>query len=201
MVCRSVGGRFLSARFTTGEGTWPSSFRALILTGQTVLVTAAARGLGRACALAFAKAGADVALGLRDVKSGQGQERWRRRDRDARTQGPAAADGCGQARSDRERHRPGRVPLRQDRRAREQCGHRAGEPGRERQRGGFRRHAGGQSEGYVLRRPGRGPAHDQAQGRQHRQYELAGRHGGAQGRADLLHDQGGHRPPHPLPRQ
>jgi len=44
------------------------------LTGQTVLVTAAARGLGRACALACAKAGADIALGLRDTKSAPGQE-------------------------------------------------------------------------------------------------------------------------------
>src|SRR5499426_3715092 len=43
------------------------------LSGQTVLVTGAARGLGRACALACAQAGADVALGLRDAKSGPGQ--------------------------------------------------------------------------------------------------------------------------------
>ena len=33
------------------------------LAGQVVLVTGAARGLGRACALACAKAGADIALG------------------------------------------------------------------------------------------------------------------------------------------
>ena len=34
--------------------------------GQVVLVTGAARGLGRETALAFARAGADVALGLRE---------------------------------------------------------------------------------------------------------------------------------------
>src|SRR5690348_8181052 len=44
------------------------------LTGQTVLVTGAARGLGRACALACAKAGADVALGLRDAKAETGKQ-------------------------------------------------------------------------------------------------------------------------------
>src|SRR5438067_12279487 len=37
------------------------------LDGQVALVTGAARGIGRACALALAHAGADVALGLRDV--------------------------------------------------------------------------------------------------------------------------------------
>ena len=35
--------------------------------GQVALVTGAARGLGRAIALALAATGADVALGLRDV--------------------------------------------------------------------------------------------------------------------------------------
>ena len=40
------------------------------LTGKTALVTGAARGLGRAISMALANAGANVALGLRDIKTG-----------------------------------------------------------------------------------------------------------------------------------
>ncbi|MBR9998706.1 MAG: 3-oxoacyl-ACP reductase FabG [Cyclobacteriaceae bacterium] len=40
--------------------------------GKTALVTGAARGIGRSCALALAEAGADIALGLRNVKQDNG---------------------------------------------------------------------------------------------------------------------------------
>jgi NAD(P)-dependent dehydrogenase (short-subunit alcohol dehydrogenase family) len=42
------------------------------LTGQVAVVTGAARGLGRAIALSLARAGSDVALGLRDARADGG---------------------------------------------------------------------------------------------------------------------------------
>lgn len=47
-----------------------SEFPRFDLHGQVPLVTGAARGLGRAIAVALAQAGADVALGLRDINTG-----------------------------------------------------------------------------------------------------------------------------------
>jgi NAD(P)-dependent dehydrogenase (short-subunit alcohol dehydrogenase family) len=46
------------------------AFPSFDLSGQVALVTGAARGLGNAIALALAHAGADVVLGLRDIKTG-----------------------------------------------------------------------------------------------------------------------------------
>ncbi len=40
--------------------------------GKIALVTGAARGIGRSCALALAEAGADIALGLRDIQNDNG---------------------------------------------------------------------------------------------------------------------------------
>jgi len=47
-----------------------NNFPRFDLQGQVALVTGAARGIGNACALALANAGAEIALGLRDVNTG-----------------------------------------------------------------------------------------------------------------------------------
>jgi NAD(P)-dependent dehydrogenase (short-subunit alcohol dehydrogenase family) len=52
------------------KGAVVESFPRFDLKGQVALVTGAARGLGRAISLALADAGADIALGLRDARSG-----------------------------------------------------------------------------------------------------------------------------------
>jgi NAD(P)-dependent dehydrogenase (short-subunit alcohol dehydrogenase family) len=47
-----------------------NNFPRFDLQDQVALVTGAARGIGNACALALAHAGADIALGLRDINTG-----------------------------------------------------------------------------------------------------------------------------------
>ena len=44
---------------------------AFTLSGQVALVTASAKGIGKACALALAQAGADIILGLKNKSTGQ----------------------------------------------------------------------------------------------------------------------------------
>jgi NAD(P)-dependent dehydrogenase (short-subunit alcohol dehydrogenase family) len=46
-----------------------NNFPRFDLQGQVALITGAARGIGHACALALAHAGADIALGLRDINT------------------------------------------------------------------------------------------------------------------------------------
>src|SRR2546422_7875745 len=60
----SSGSRLRSSHSAMNE------FPRFDLTGDVALVTGAARGLGRAIALALANAGADIALGLRDATTG-----------------------------------------------------------------------------------------------------------------------------------
>ena len=42
------------------------------VSGKIALVTGAARGIGRACALAMAEAGADIALGFKNIQADNG---------------------------------------------------------------------------------------------------------------------------------
>ena len=126
-------------------------FPSFDLSGQVVLVTAAARGLGRACALACAHAGADIALGLRDKESGEAlAEEIEAMGRRAL---PLQMD-MEQLDEIRGAIAEAHAHFGKHRRARQQCRRQPGKPRRGRAGGGLRLHGAGQSEGHVLRQPG-----------------------------------------------
>ena len=157
------------------------------LSGRVALVTGAARGLGRAISLALAHAGADVALGLRDVQADSGL---------------AAEIG-----------KMGRkvLPLQMDMTEMEQISRAVDETAKE-----FGRidilvnNAGIAPENLAENvreedfdetlavnlkgtfcESGRRASDDPAEERDHHQHEFAGRLCGAADRVDLLHDEGG----------
>ncbi len=71
MATRSaIGQTWVLATNPNLEGVVVDGFPRFDLNGQVALVTGAARGLGQAISLALADAGANVALGLRDVSTG-----------------------------------------------------------------------------------------------------------------------------------
>ena len=166
------------------------------LNGKTALVTGAARGLGRAISLALANAGADIALGFRDIKAGGDLVRDIEK---LGAKGFAAANGHVEARSDLDSNRAGGRRFRPSRHSGQQCWNRARQPGGECHRKRFRCDDCDQFERHVLCQPGCRPNHDPPEIWPHHQYEFAGWIRGASDRECLLHDQSWYRAPDEMP--
>ena len=166
------------------------------LDGKVVLVTGASRGIGRACALGCAGCGR-----RRDRRRAQGGRRRcaGRRDREPGRPGAGGANGPDRPRHDAERSRHRTQGVRPHRRAGQQCRPRPREPGGERHRGRFRPHRRRQPQGHFLHHAGCRQADDRPKIRTHHQHQLAGRQRDAEGRGDLLHDQGRDQPSDALP--
>ena len=171
-------------------------FPSFDLTGQVALVTGAARGLGRAISLALAHAGADVALGLRDVNAGgdvadQIGAMGRRAlplQMDVRR-----LDQIFQS-ADNTVTKLGRLDI-----LAEQRGTCPRQSRRERARRGLRSDARGESEGNIFCQPGCRTSDDPTEGRPRRRPEFASRLRGLADRVSILHDEGCHFAPYEMP--
>ena len=133
------------------------------LNGQVALVTGAARGLGRAISLALAHAGADVALGLRDVNKDEGL--------------PEQVEALGRK----------VLPLQMDMTRMAEINAAVDETV-----GRFGK-IDILVNNDLFREPSGGAGDDSAEKRVHYQHELAGGFCGAPNRIGLLHDEGRHR--------
>ena len=125
--------------------------------GKIALVTGAARGLGRACAIALAQSGADVALGLRDARADGGTtEAIRALGRRALPLQMDVTRAAEIAAAVAEAERAfGRIDILVN-----NAGIGPAQPRRVRHRGRLRSHAGREPERNILRQPGGGTGDD-----------------------------------------
>ncbi|MGW3342956.1 SDR family NAD(P)-dependent oxidoreductase [Nonomuraea rubra] len=139
--------------------------------GKIALVTGAARGLGRAISLALANAGADLALGLRDVAADGGLSG--EIERMGRAALPLQMDmtvpGQISAAVQRTLDRFGRIDILVN-----NAGIAPGNPAEDVTGGGLRPHPPGEPEGHLPGQPGGRPGDDRAGPRHHRERRLAG---------------------------
>ena len=171
-------------------------FPSFDLTGRVALVTGAARGLGSAISLALADAGADVALGLRDVNArgdlvdqiGAMRRRAMPLQMDVRR-----LDQIFQAVDDTVMHL-GRLDILVN-----NAGLAADNLAESVREEDFDLTTAVNLKGTFFCQPGGRACHDPAEERSHHQPEFTGRLRGATNRIDLLHDEGSYCAPHEMP--